>query len=459
MNTYLSLAHHAWSQSAALRADRARYMKFTFGNQWGDIIETPDGRMMSEGRWAKTCGVSPITNNLIRRFVKTVVGRFRVSHPDSLSKTLHDALALNNITELDTRLFEDFLISGCAIQKVTVERRPAGNGIWVDNVPLDRFFVNRFTDTRGLDIELIGMIHDMSAPELISRFGSGIQNSGMLTANGSFPVRSSLTDAADSDPFFTPAQGKYRVIELWTLESLQTFKGFDPMTGRTHLYSQHKISKLKKINQKRPGKDRITYTRHHTVRWVCRWFNTNGDLLDRYFSPYPHCSHPFAVKFYPLTDGNVHPFIEDIIDQQKYINRLITLIDSVMQTSAKGVLLFPEDRKPDGITWEQIVQLWADHAGVIPYKSSSRTNDVPSQIHTKGATDDAHRILYTQLDLMNRISGVPPVLTGEAAATNSATLQSMLFENASQSLADILGSFDSLLSYRNHLVSTLISNS
>lgn len=84
--------------------------------------------------------------------------------------------------------------------------------------------------------------------------------------------------------------------------------------------------------------------------WHCRWFSPMGDLLTEYESPFGHKEHPFVMKFYPLTDGEVHSLVEDVIDQQKYVNRLITLVDHILSASAKGVLLFPENAVPDGFT-------------------------------------------------------------------------------------------------------------
>lgn len=451
---YLNLAFDAWKQWAQLRADRQRFMRFTYGDQWSDISLTPSGELLTDMQWACRSGARPLTNNLIRRVVKTVVGVFRTEHPKSFNRRVRDILRLNNITELDSRAFEEFLISGCAIQRVVPERRPAGCGVWVDNVSPDRFFVNKFSDPRGLDIELIGMIHDMSTAELHSRFS---MNNDQVRRN---PERFTPADAMplsfadkDFDPFFTPARGKHRVIELWTLESLRAVKGFDPVAGRFFLTHKRNEPDLIRINSRRELPQKLTYVDFHTVRWKCRWLAADGSLLDEYYSPFSHGMHPFAVKFYPLTDGKVHPFIEDIIDQQKYVNRMITLIDSIMHSSAKGVLLFPEDRKPTGYSWPEVADLWSDCRGVIPFKSSTRTNDMPTQITTSGATADAHRLLATQLDLMNQISGVSPVLSGESVAANgSASLYDMLRENSRAALADIFGAFSSFIEARNNLL-------
>ncbi|MDE6049220.1 MAG: hypothetical protein K2G09_05955 [Paramuribaculum sp.] len=452
---FLNLAFDAWKGAQHLREGRKRFMKFTFGDQWSDITVTPMGEILTEKEWATRSGARPLTNNLIRRAVKTVVGVFRTNHPKSFTRRLRDTLRLNNITELDSRAFEEFLISGCAIQRVISERRPAGNGIWVDNVAPDRFFVNRFSDPRGIDIELIGMIHDMSTAELHSRFSmkkDQVRRNPGQNSSDALPI--SFADR-DFEPFFTPAQGKHRVIEVWTLESMDAVKGFDPVSGSFFMAHGRRRGKLQRINRRRKSTDRIAYTDFHTVRWVCRWISADGVLLDKYISQFPHSSYPFAVKFYPLTDGRVHPFIEDIIDQQKYINRMITLIDSIMSTSAKGVLLFPEDRKPNGMSWIDIDTLWGDCRGVIPIKSSTRTNDMPVQITTSGATADAHKLLGTQLDLMKHISGVSPALSGETVSSHdSASLQTMLRENSQYALADIFGAFESFIEARNNLVET-----
>ena len=49
------------------------------------------------------------------------------------------------------------------------------------------------------------------------------------------------------------------------------------------------------------------------------------------------------------TQANIAELDQNIIDQQRYINRLITLIDFIMGASAKGVLVFPENAIPKGM--------------------------------------------------------------------------------------------------------------
>lgn len=451
--TFLGIAHNAWKAGAKIREDRRRFMRFAYGDQWGDSSTTPSGETLTDKEWAERSGCRPLTNNLIRQIVKTVVGMYRRNYAKGYRRDMRETVKINNLSELDTRAFEEFLISGCAIQRVVEERRPQGRGVWIDNVPPDRFFVNRFRDPRGNDIEIIGMLHDMSPAEVHSRFsmnGKGQVNQ-LPDENRSNAMMQSFTDM-ESDPFLTPAEGKCRLIEIWTLESVRALKAYDPVTQSFFMSHEDRKEKIKKINKKRLDADKVVYTNFPTVRWVCRWITTEGVLLDRFTSPYTHGYHPFAVKLYPLTDGCIHPFVEDIIDQQKYVNRMVTLIDHIMQSSAKGVLLFPEDRKPDDFSWFDIADLWSDCRGVIPYKSSNRTNDMPKQIVTSGATDEAHKLLSTQIDLMNRISGVSPSLAGQTLSPNaSVSLYNVLRDNSEIALGDIFGSFESFIESRNYL--------
>ncbi|MBR6746056.1 MAG: hypothetical protein IKL83_01595 [Muribaculaceae bacterium] len=74
----VNAARRAWERGAELRARRERYKRFTYGDQWSDIVVEPDGTKMTARQQALKHGKDPMTNNLIRRMVKCVVGRFRV---------------------------------------------------------------------------------------------------------------------------------------------------------------------------------------------------------------------------------------------------------------------------------------------------------------------------------------------------------------------------------------------
>ena len=94
--------------------------------------------------------------------------------------------------------------------------------------------------------------------------------------------------------------------------------------------------------------------------WYFYYLSPFGDILKEGETPYEHDSHPYVFKAYPLIDGEIHSFVSDVIDQQRYTNRLITLYDWIMRASAKGVLMMPEDCLPDGVSIDDIAESWTE---------------------------------------------------------------------------------------------------
>ena len=229
----LAAAHRAYCADADLRRRRTRYKNFTYGRQWGDTVTDSDGSVLTEGELAAKNGRVPLTNNLIRQLVKTIVGRFRASLAESGAKP--SAVAMRNqLDELASRMLEEFLISGCAIQRLSHECRHGITGWWVDNVNPARFFVDRREDPRATDIELAGMLHDMSLPELLARFSGGSRAKAArlrqlygTAAMSATPVPASVS----GEDFFTASGGKCRVVEIWTLDSREALRCHDPQSG------------------------------------------------------------------------------------------------------------------------------------------------------------------------------------------------------------------------------------
>ncbi|MBQ8774130.1 MAG: hypothetical protein IJZ17_06655, partial [Muribaculaceae bacterium] len=72
-------ARRSWLAAKTLRERRNRYKRFTFGDQWSDTTFNDRGETLREGDLAKEQGMRPMTNNLIRQMVKSVVGYYRNS--------------------------------------------------------------------------------------------------------------------------------------------------------------------------------------------------------------------------------------------------------------------------------------------------------------------------------------------------------------------------------------------
>ncbi|MDO4319691.1 MAG: hypothetical protein Q4C34_03875 [Bacteroidales bacterium] len=425
----LRAACDAWLAASAFREGRDRHKRFTYGDQWSEPVDDHAGHIVTERDLLLAKGRRPLTNNLIRQMVKAIVGRYRNMAADTgRYDSGHDSVAARNrLADLDARMLEEFVISGCAVQRVVAESRPGGAGVWIDNVNPRSFFVSRYTDPRGLDIEMIGMLHAMSLPEIINRFARGsasrAERLGRLFGGGAgdraFGADTSLGIATPAAvDFFRAPAGKYRVIEVWTLDS-RAVRG---RGGRLHMQ----------------------------FVWRCRWLAPDGTVVDEFDSPYRHGSHPFVLRLYPLTDGEIHSFVEDVIDQQRAVNRLVVLIDTMMASSAKGTLLYPVRRLPKGMGLDDVARMWAAPDSVIPIDN---TGDMPTQVISNTADSGAYQALNLQMRLMGEISGISDALLGRnVPAATGAGLYDAQVRNASVALTDILETFVSFTVDRDEKV-------
>ena len=464
MNTQqlLTAAHRAYCACADLRRRRGRNKKFTYGDQWSDPSE--DGRG-SERDNLLAKGYKPLTNNLIRQLVKCIVGRFRYQREerplmpdDDRGRRVYEE---NELDELDCRTLEEFLISGCAIQRVVRENRPlTGMRTYVDQVSPSRFFVNATTDPRGRDVEMAGMLHDMSMSELLMRFGGDDKGrramlqqiyDGAGHAGGQAAGRSIF----ENDDFYMASDsGRCRVIEVWTLECREVLRVHDEMTGRYAVVGAGERAGVERVNRRRRRRGELPLRVRGDMRavWHCRWLSPGGVLLEEYDSPYSHRRHPFAIKFYPLTDGEIHSLVEDVIDQQVYVNRLITLLDRVMTTSAKGALLFPQNQLAEGIDLEALGAAWAAPDSVIPYRPVPGQPE-PRQLVTNATNIGARELLDLQMKLFDRISGVTDALQGRDQGGNTGhEVYDGRVRNALISIADLLDTFAGFLRARNKML-------
>ena len=457
----LHAAYQAWMNAAGLRQARLRNKRFTYGDQWGDLVKDYTGRVMTEGEHLASQGCESITNNLIRQLVKTIVGRFHsqyIQHDDAtaechLAQTSRD----NELDELDSRALEEFLISGCCIQRVETDHEPGGSEhVRVDNVNINRLFVNAMNDTRSWDCELIGQLHDLNIAQLLRRVAGGNQRKaawvrrlytdGAESRLADFTTRLGADSQAGTD-FWHASDGKCRAIEVWTLESREVIICHDKREGTLTVHPANMAHRLKNRTDVSTRWDIATV-------WHCRWFSPMGDLLTEYDSPWQHGSHPFVIKLYPLTDGEVHAVVEDIIDTQKHVNRMISLLDQVMRSSAKGVLLFPETALPEGWTWEDARRCWSSANGLLPYNprfSEAR----PEQINSNGGNSNAFHMIELQMKLFEEISGVSGALQGKDPTVNSANAYQLQSENANIALSDVFDTFEAFRRQRDRKIATI----
>lgn len=471
-------AQHYWNQMEDFRKDRERNKRYTYGFQWDDKI-CVDGETMTEEEYIKRQGNVPLKNNLIRRLVKSVLGVYRSQSKEptctardrdeqklgeTMSTILQCNMQLNRMTEVYARTMEEFLISGFIVHRKSYGWRNGKEDCWTDYVQPNNFFIdNNMRDFRGWDVSVLGEIHDISFGQLCEQFASSPEDYRRLRDIykwaakkeyiASYAERFGYSRLENYDFLFTSEPGRCRVIEVWRKEQKPRYRCHDYQNGDIFkidvkdyqkcvvAVNDERIEMAKSVGMPEEEVPLIKATWFIDDYWYFYYLSPFGDILKEGETPYEHDSHPYVFKAYPFIDGEIHSFVSDVIDQQRYTNRLITLYDWIMRASAKGVLMMPDDCLPDGVSIDDIAESWAEFNGVIVYRPS-KSRRVPEQVANNSTNIGIAELLNIQLKFFEDISGVTGALQGKPGFSGeSAAHFQQQTQNATTTLLDLLECF------------------
>lgn len=474
----LMMAQRYYDNMAQFRKDRERYKRYTYGDQWSDIV-TVDNKTMTEEQYIMEQGSVPLKNNLIRRLVRNVLGVYRAqtkepvciardrdeqAFGETMSTVLQYNMQLNQMDELYAKTMEEFLISGLIVHKKTYGWRNEKRDCWTDVVNPNNFFIdNNMRDFRGWDVSFIGEVHDISFGDLCGEFATSareyrelydIYNRANVKENVVANYENFGYSKQNITSFLYPTDPSLcRVIEVWKKERREIWRCHDPNDGSLFKVTPKDYNALVVLeNEKRmqegaefgiPAEEIPLIKAEWAVEsyWRYYYLSPFGDILKEGESKYKHKSHPYVFRMYPFIDGEIHPFVGDFIDQQRYTNRLITMYDWIMKSSAKGVLMFPEEMLPEGVNMKDIADQWTRFDGVIMYSAKPGVQ-MPHQIATNSTNIGISELLNLQLKLFEDISGVNGALQGKPGYSGmSASLYAQQTQNSATSLLDLLESF------------------
>jgi hypothetical protein len=476
-------AQQYWLAMETFRRDRERNKNYTYGRQWEDMV-CVDGKQMKEEDLIKKQGNVPLKNNLIRRMVQAVLGVYRSQskeptctardrdeqrYGETMSTVLQCNMQLNRMTEINARCMEEFLISGFVVQRKWFGWREDKLDCWTDYVQPNNFFVdNNMRDFRGLDCSCVGEIHDISFEDLCQRFAHSPEEYARLAEIYKFAKDKSYLGAVYND-FGYPLQDNYdflvpfdltrcRVIEVWRKESKPRVRCHDVNNGDVFKVEVEDFQELvidknnKRLQQAQEfgiNEEDVPLIRYEWFMdsyWYYYMLTPFGDILEEGETPYEHKSHPYVFKAYPFIDGEIHSFVSNVIDQQRYTNRLITMYDWIMRASAKGVLLFPEECLPKGMSMEDVADEWSRFNGIIMIKTPKAGNVLPQQIANNSTNIGISELLHLQLKFFEDISGVNGAIQGKPGYSGmSASLYNQQAQNATTSLLDLLDTFSAFI--------------
>ena len=468
----LEECYQYWTALQDFRDRRKKNRLYYRGDQWHETITDPDtGETVTEESYIKNQGKIPFKQNMIRQVIKNVLGQYRMNpmksmvvarafgkgtESDMLTNALRSVLDINKASELDVRNFEEYLISGAIIGKVRYKYWKERNSedVWIENVnPARTFYNSGLNDIRMTELTMVGELIDDDIDNIIGAFATSEDDAQRIrqwythsSENPPVVMGDTLTaeqlDAVDF--YMTYDNTRQRVIELWYLKSEWRTKVVDELDGKENIVP-YSIDEVAEFNRQRiayfvqnggdPNKvPLIRATRVYEQFWCFKYLTPWGHTLAEGETPYGHDSHPYVLSLYPLLDGEAWGFVEDIIDQQRYINRLISLQDFIMGASAKGVLMVPEDAIPEDMVIDDFAEEWTKFNGVIKIKAKPGAQ-VPQQIMSRANLPGLWEMISMQMKLIQDIAGVHEALQGQTP--KSGTPSSLYAQQAQYSLTNL----------------------
>ena len=478
-------AQDYWYGMEQFRRDRRRAKRYNYGDQWGDLIKDDDGHMVTEEQYIRQQGSEPLKNNLIRRLVKSVLGVYRsqAKQPtcfardpgekklgETMTAVLQANMDRNEMGEMYARGLEEYMISGMVVHKKWYGWNDQGQlDCWTRDVKPDLFIVdNKMKDFRTWDVSFIGEVHDMRRQEVCSRFAKSpadykrimeIYHNARDVRYLSYTAKEFGYSQLDDTDFLVPDNPSMcRVIEVWRREMKPRYRCVDYNTGEVfkcetkdwkELVGDVNAERLALAKEQGMPVEEVPLIKYEWALdeyWYYYFVAPTGEILDEGETPYEHKSHPYVFRAYPFIDGEIHSFVSDVIDQQRYTNRLITMYDWIMKASAKGVLLFPEDCLPDGYDINDIADEWARFNGVIMIAKRKENAAMPQQIANNATNIGISELLNLQLKFFEDISGVHGAIQGQTANSGvSGALYAQQSQNATISLLDLLDSYSAFI--------------
>lgn len=477
----LRACENDWMRLAPLRRDRLRNIRYKNGDQWGDTVMDTDGKWVREEVVLSQSGKIPLKHNFIQQFVRNIEGQKLTNPTDSvvyarcsddsqlsemLTNTLQACHHLNRTERIDTAILEELLLSGIGCSKTRYsfwgsKNRPDGR---IDLVSTNRLFFNTdIEDPRLFDLRRIGEIHDYTFEELVGTFAINSADREILAhsyaqygmGGEAFQGRD-LTRENNVNTFLMPNDfTKCRVIEVWQKQGRKVTYVHDYADGSEQITSLS-MKDIDTINADRIMQGMALGMQEQEIQliycepryeefWNVKFLTPNGLCIREMETPYSHEEHPYSIATLPMVDGSMRGVMTDLIDIQRYINRLIVMIDFIMGSSAKGVLMIPENAIPDGMTVQDFSNEWVKANGVIVYKAND-AGAVPTAISSNSTNIGAWEMLNLQMSNLNKICGLSGAAQGQAARSN--TPSSLYAQEAQNSMINYVTVFESFKYYQ-----------
>jgi hypothetical protein len=480
----LTRAEAAWMAQAETRKEWLRNLRYVRGDQWSDYVEDENGeRVLERNRIAARTGGVALQNNHLIKIVNTLMGIYsrsatmpvcfaRQENADAKSQMMTRALKTNwdnnEMKDLLEGEFFQMIVGGTSIVKEVWAEQDGVDDSYTYKVDLGHaFWEAEGTDPRHWDISMIGEFRDYTIGELAATFAESEYDYNQLLEiykpylSQLATIHKTRNDYSEGSWNYPMTTNLCRVYEIWTKEHKPGIRCKDIMNTEQPLYhiDPRDLPNIQAENERRIALGReqgiadddiplIEYKGkglgYKIYEYWHYWALTpDGRILVDYDSPFEHGSHPYTIKMHLYANGRTTPFISCIIDQQRYINRLITLNDLLINSSIKSLKMIPKDLVPTGMSQREFARQAVELDGWVFYEPQNRMTNAEPKVITQNATNiGIHELLQVQLSSINDITNVHGALQGKAPnAGTSAQLYLMESQNATTSIATLLNKF------------------
>lgn len=481
----LDRARQCWDNMNEFRMQRARGMRYTYGDQWGDYVTvTIDGvkQTMTMREYLSIDGKIPQQANHIKTMVNTIVGvlvkeqnepvcnaidRDEQQYGELLTVGLQANNNKNRINKIYNLCARDFIIGGLAVVREHYgyrEGEKRREDSWTKYIDPNYVFIDTtMRDPRFWDMTMIGSWYRMSFQMLAAQFvghnGITYQTLKDIYRNSFYDEYGDgieLTDMNDIGQldFMRPVKNnECCVAEIWTLETKERVRLHDFNDGTLDIIDADDNEMLKKV--KAINKERIKIGKESgweedeiplieteffiDTFWYCRMLAPDGTILWEEESPYPERAHPYSILATPFIDGRICGYIIDAIDLQDAINRSLVLQDWVVRNQVKGFVMMPKQLVPDEMTNEEFVRNSLNIGNVFFYDADKARGMKPEVFHSGAVSYDAANFINQLRQMMESTTAVSGALQGKTPFSGtSASLYAQQTANSSTPIASLL---------------------
>ena len=280
----LERCNRVWNNMDDFRKQRARCLRFAYGDQWADYI-TVNGKVMTYREYLSGQGQVVIQTNQIKNKLDTIVGvmvkdknepvchaidRDEQPYGEVITEALQANCDKNKMSTMKIKFLKDICIGGLAVARESYDDTSGPYrrlDSWTTYCNPNHIFIDAETvDPRIWDISLIGEFFDKSFEEICAMFARNLSDFDVLKSIYSqqadmFRMEhgEQYSERIDGETitFYNADLTKCRVYEVWTRESKACIRLNDLMDGTEEIIDANDYAYRREVREENKRRARL----------------------------------------------------------------------------------------------------------------------------------------------------------------------------------------------------------